>query len=108
MAEALKLYLGTKLKFVLNVKVDGTAVTHSNIGNYDLRVEFRNGNRVVTLASSDLLVGANSELVAPLDTTMLGAGKVTMVTYVKIADSDFADGYRVEVDRQDVLFIRNV
>lgn len=103
-----KAWAGTKLKFVVNVTIDGTSLTALDLDNYEVRIVFRSGGRSVELGVGDLQAGSNNEIIAPLDTSMLGAGAVWMITYVTVSDSDFADGKRVEVDKQQVLYIKEV
>ena len=100
-------WAGTRLKFAINASIDGVAITSENMGDdYDLRVVVSCGPTRLDLTPSSFDDAGTPLLV--IDTATLGTGLVSIITYVSVKDSDFEGGYRTEVDKQDILYIKAV
>lgn len=78
-------------------------VTLTDLGDYtmddvDFKCEFKVKGKVTKL-KNEMIRKDEGTYVATVDTGKLGAGKVTITSWVRIPDPDFGDGYRDEVVR---------
>lgn len=104
-------WAGSRIKFALTVTVDGTDLGFEDLhgDTYDVEFIARCGGRSISDGDAGLTIvgGENDEIYALVDTQMFPPGVLEIITKVAMPDSDFTDG-RVEIDKQQVLYIKEV
>ena len=74
----------------------------------DWKVVFQCGRKSVEVTKAEASIGEDDTFYVNVDTSLLGAGTLTATTYAYIPDDDWAGGIRTEVDKQELLFIKDV
>lgn len=77
----------------------------------DWKVVFQCGRRSVTVGKADAIISEEEgemTFIVNLDTSLLGAGTLTATTYAYVPDEDWDGGFRTEVDRQEILIMKDV
>lgn len=90
-------------EFKLNISMDAIDGYHMGTEGVDFSVTFKAGGKTVTLSKDEGMIFVdNDNYVAPLDSTELGKGALSIRYTTDIPDSDFdtagnADGKRREI-----------
>lgn len=85
-------YLGTELKFKLDIVATGFSMTHD-----DFSVVVTNGSRSVTINKSDCAHDTQGNYYIMFDSNDLGPGTVKAIITAHVPDTDFPDDVRDEV-----------
>ena len=96
-------WVGTGLKFVITITAEGFDQEED-----DFKVEFVCGRNTLEFSKEDMSIGSQGEFIVNVDTALLGAGTLSVITTAYVPDEDWEGGYRPEVDKQDILIIKNV
>lgn len=96
-------WVGTGLKFAITIAAEGFDQAED-----DWKVVFQCGRKTLELAKADMSIGEDDTFIANVDTSLLGAGTLSVITYAYVPDEDWDGGVRVEVDKQDILYIKEV
>lgn len=96
-------WVGTGLKFAVTITAEGFSQEED-----DWKVIFQCGRKSLELNKEDMSVGEGGTFIANVDTSLLGAGTLSVITYAYVPDDDWEYGVRVEVDKQDILYIKDV
>lgn len=96
-------WVGTGLKFAITITAEGF-----DQDNDDWSVKFVCGRNTIEMAKEDMSISEDGAFIANVDTSLLGAGTLSVITYAHVPDEDWEQGYRVEVDKQDILYIKEV
>lgn len=98
-------WVGTGLKFAITITAEGFSQE-----NDDWKVVFQCGRNTLELTKADMSISEDNQgnltFIANVDTSLLGAGVLSVITYAYVPDEDWDSGYRVEVDKQDILNIK--
>lgn len=95
-------YVGTDLKFLLEIKAPGFSMTDD-----EYEITLKSESNTVTIPKSEMVEGEDGFFLL-VDTTKLGEGLVKMVVTAKVVDDDFPKGFRREVMVQDLCYIKKV
>ena len=99
-------WVGTGLKFAVTITAEGFDQEED-----DWKVVFQCGRNTLELTKADMSISDDGEkltFIANVDTSLLGAGTLSVTTYAYVPDTDWDSGYRVEVDKQDILDIKAI
>lgn len=96
-------WVGTGLKFAITITAEGFDQAED-----DWKVVFQCGRKSLELTKADMSIGEDETFIANVDTSLLGAGTVSVITYAYVPDEDWEGGIRTEVDKQDILYIKDV
>ena len=99
-------WVGTGLKFAITITAEGF-----DQENDDWKVVFQCGRKTLEMTKADMAIsddGENLTFIANIDTSLLGAGTLSVITYAYVPDEDWEGGVRTEVDKQDILYIKEV
>lgn len=94
-----KYYIGTDLKFRLEIEADGFSQADDD---YEIRLEC--GDSSLTIPKSEIVEGADGFYML-VDSSMLESGLVKMIVLAKVNDDDFEKGYRREVAVANLCYI---
>lgn len=97
-----KIYLGTELKFQVDIESDGFSMADD-----DFNVVIKNKKIEKTIKKEDMLVTAEEKYIFTLDTAEFGAGEYIIITTAYVPDEDFDDGLRTEVTKQTLCVVTN-
>jgi len=95
-------YVGTDLKFLLEIKVPGFSMDDDD---YEIRLESESGQ--LTITKSEIVEGEEGHYML-VDSNRLGTGLVRMIVTAKVNDSDFPKGFRREVAVCDLCYIQTL
>lgn len=95
-----KIFVGTKLKYLVDISAAGFDITTDP---FSITLERGSIRRVFN--KSDLMRGENQEYYLCFDTEDFGPGVVKATIIVKVPDSHFLDGYREEVQKFELVNI---
>lgn len=98
-----QVWLGSEVKLAVSITAEGFDMMRD-----DFRIVIHGGMGNIEVPREGLLINESGEWILGIDTNALGAGKVTMVTYAEVPDSDFPDGVRTEVDKTEIFTIKAV
>lgn len=96
-------WVGTGLKFAITITAEGF-----DQATDDWSVKFICGRKSLEFDKQDMAISEDGAYIANVDTSLLGAGTLSVITYAHVPDEDWEQGYRVEVDKQDILYIKEV
>lgn len=99
-------WVGTGLKFAITITAEGFSQEDD-----DWKVKFVCGRNEVELTKADMSIseeGGELTFIANVDTSLLGAGTLSVITYAYVPDDDWESGYRIEVDKQELLTIKAI
>lgn len=99
-------WVGTGLKFAVTITAEGFSQDDD-----DWKVVFQCGRNSVELTKADMSISednGNLTYIANVDTSLLGTGDLSVITYAYVPDEDWDDGVRVEVDKQNILHIKEI
>lgn len=85
------IYVGTDLKFAINIQCQGFSMDDD-----EFEITLVNGKNRLELSKDDLVKDNNTWYLC-FDSTELGHGDVTMIVCAYVPDADFEDGVRKEV-----------
>lgn len=94
-------WVGTGLKFAVNITAEGFSMEED-----DFKVEFRCGRKSLEFSKEDMSIGEDGTFIVNVDTSLLGAGTLSVITTAYVPDDDWEGGVRKEVDKQDILYIK--
>ena len=94
-------YIGTDLKFKIDIQCAGFQMQRD-----DFSITLHQPNKNVTLHKTDLLEDENHDFYLTLNSNDFAPGIIQMIVEVKVADSDFEDGFRNEVTVIDLCKIK--
>lgn len=117
-----KVYIGTRLKFSLNIEVNGKSIFRNkdeyqeaiprNLIAQELNplyegteIIFKSDTNEVVKTITENTYIENNQCIIPIDTEELGTGKIIMIVKVHIHDKVFEDETRIEVDKKEILYI---
>lgn len=95
-------WVGTGLKFAVTITAEGFSQVED-----EWKVVFQCGRKTLELSKEDMSIGEDDTYIANVDTSLLGAGTLSVITYAYVPDEDWEGGVRVEVDKQDILYIES-
>ena len=72
------------------------------------KVVFQCGRKSVEVTKADANISEDDAFLVNVDTSLLGAGTLTATTYAYVPDADWEGGVRIEVDKQELLYIKEV
>lgn len=99
-------WVGTGLKFAVTITAEGFSQEDD-----DWKVKFVCGRNEVELTKADMSISEDEgelTFIANVDTSLLGAGTLSVITYAYVPDEDWEGGIRTEVDKQDLLVIKGM
>lgn len=96
-------WVGTGLKFAVTITAEGFSMDDD-----DWKVVFQCGRKSVEVTKADASIGEDDTFFVNVDTSLLGAGTLTATTYAYVPDEDWEGGFRTEVDKQELLYIKEV
>lgn len=96
-------WVGTGLKFAVTITAEGFSMEDD-----DWKVVFQCGRKSVEMTKADASIGDDDTFYVNVDTSLLGPGTLSVITYAYVPDEDWESGYRVEVDKQDILNIKAI
>ena len=96
MVEQEKVYVGTKLKFFIEISSPGFSIEDDNF-----TVDIIRGNNVIHFEKHELDFTDEGFFLC-FDTSKLGVGIISAKVVAYVPDSDFDDGIRTEVVRVDL------
>ena len=94
-------WVGTGLKFAVTITAEGFSMEED-----DFTVEFRCGRKKLEFSKEDMSIGEDGAFIANVDTSLLGAGTLSVVTTAYVPDEDWDGGIRTEIDKQDILYLK--
>lgn len=98
-----RIWVGTELKFRLDIKAEGFSMVDDNFA-----VAIVRGDKKKILRKEDLVCDENDDYYVCFDTEEFGPGLVQAVIVAYIPDDDYDDGFREEVYQIDLIQINNV
>ena len=96
-----KVFIGTELKFKLEIEAKGFDMTSGNF-----KVDLVCGKNVITKTKDSIATDGEGNYYVCFDTADLGVGKVTAIVTAYVPDADFPDGLRTSVQKLDIGVIR--
>ena len=94
-------FLGTKLKFALNISAQGF-----NIDEDEFCVDIRRGDKTLHFDKDDLVVDDNDQYYVCFDSADLGGGLIEATITAFVPDDDFEDGVRTEVVKLNLISVK--
>lgn len=95
------IFIGTKLKFIIEIGAMGFSMEDDRFC-----VDITRGPNTIHFEKVDMETDDMGNWYVCFDSLALGTGKVTAKITAFVPDSDYADGYRTEVQKIDLLVIR--
>ena len=96
-------WVGTGLKFAITITAEGFSQEDD-----DWKVIFQCGRKTIEVTKADASIGEDDTFYVNVDTSLLGAGTLTAITYAYVPDEDWDGGFRTEVDKQELLYVKEV
>lgn len=96
-------WVGTGLKFAITITAEGFDQAED-----DWKVVFQCGRNTLELSKADMSIGEDDTFIANVDSSLLGAGTLSVITTAYVPDDDWEGGVRKEVDKQDILYIKEI
>lgn len=96
-------WVGTGLKFAVNITAEGFSMEDD-----DWKVVFQCGRKSVEITKAEASIGEDDTFYVNVDTSLLGAGTLSVITTAYVPDDDWEGGVRKEVDKQDILYIKEI
>lgn len=91
-------YLGTELKYQLNITATGFSMTDDNF-----TVDIVRGPNRIHFEKADLVSDGEGHYFVCFDSTPLGAGVASIIGTAYVPDEDFSDGLRTEVRKAELV-----
>ena len=91
-------YLGTELKYQLNITATGFSMVDD-----DFTVDIVRGPNRIHFEKADLVTDGEGHYFVCFDTTPLGAGLASIICVAYVPDEDFTDGLRTEVRKAELV-----
>ena len=96
-------YIGTELKFIIEITADGFSMVDDNF-----TVLLKRGGVSRLFEKGDLIQDDEDNFYVCFDSTDFGKGLITAVVTAYVPDEDFDDGFRTEVQKFDLIKIESV
>lgn len=96
-------WVGTGLKFAINITAEGFSMEDD-----DFKCVFQRGKKTLTVDKSEMNIADDGTFIANVDSSLLGAGTLSVITYAYVPDEDWEGGIRPEVHKQDILYINAI
>lgn len=96
-------WVGTGLKFAVNITAEGFSMEDD-----EFKVKFICGRKSLEVSKEEMTVSEDGTFIVNVDTSLLGSGTLQVITTAYVPDADWDGGYRPEVDKQDILYIKEV
>lgn len=97
-----KAYLGTELKFLVEIEAGGFSME-----NDDFTVTIKRGSKQKVFEKADL-ARVDDKFYVCFDSAELGSGMIQAIVTAYVPDTDFPDGLRTEVFVMDLLNVNRV
>ena len=94
-------YLGTKLKYRLEIEAGGFSMLNDNF-----EVDIIRGPNVLHFTKYQCELGEDKNWYVCFDTKDLGVGRITAKVTAFVPDTDYPGGVRKEVQRLDLIPVR--
>lgn len=91
-------YLGTELKYQLNITATGFSMTDDNF-----TVDIVRGPKRIHFDKADLVSDGEGHYFVCFDSTPLGVGVASIIGTAYVPDEDFSDGLRTEVKKAELV-----
>lgn len=98
-----KIYVGTELKFKIEIEAPGFSMDDD-----DFTVTIRRRSQEQLFRKGDLVTDGEGGYYVCFDTAEFGAGLISAVIRAYVPDDDFEDGFRTEVMVVDLAMINKV
>ena len=95
-----EIYIGTELKFLLEIGAQGFSMAEDRFC-----VDLLRGPNTIHLEKEDLELDEDGNYYVCFDTLALGTGKVTAKITAYVPDTDYPDEFRTEVQKIDLINI---
>ena len=96
-------YIGTELKFIIEITADGFSMVDDNF-----TVLLKRGGFSKLFEKGDLIQDDEDNFYVCFDSAEFGKGLITAVVTAYVPDEDFDDGFRTEVQKFDLIKIESV
>lgn len=97
-------FVGTELKIAINIECEGFDM---NSDSWTARV-VKGSKSIVCDKMQNSVKDENDNWYITIDSSILGSGIYYLVTEIDVPDDDFADGFRHEVVKQELLRMKSV
>lgn len=94
-------YIGTKLKYIIEIGSSGFSMESDRF-----TVDIMRGNNAMHFEKYDMETDDQGNWYVCFDTLALGTGRVTAKVTAYVPDDDYEDGFRVEVQKIDLVNIK--
>lgn len=102
MEETRPIYVGTELKYTLNIETEGFSMDTD-----DFKIIVRSSHGTIEIPKSQMILTDNDEYLFTVDTSELGAGDYYVSVVAYVPDTDFDDGLRTEVTKQLLCVVKS-
>ena len=107
-------FIGTELKYLLEISASGFDMDRD-----DFEITLKRGSKSLNLKKSDLVVEdytvvednisiTKHHYYVCFDSAYFGSGIIAAIITAYVPDEDFDDGFRTEVDKFDLVNVKNV
>lgn len=97
-----KIYLGTDLKFLIDIQCDGFSMADDRF-----EVKLSRGSKVLEFQKEDLELDSEGHFYVCFSTTDLGSGRIKAEVTAHVPDDDFEDGFREEIQRFELVTVKS-
>lgn len=94
-------WFGTEYTYALNITAPGFSMIEN-----DFKVVLKCGNKSITLEKRDLVRDQEDNFYLCFDSSLLGPGAIYAIVTAYIPDPNFEDGFRTEVVKLNLIFIK--
>lgn len=95
--------LGSEVKFSVQAVAEGFSME-----NDEFSVKIMKGRNAVKEFSKSDLVNEGGTFIMCIDTNEIGVGSFDAAVFAEVPDAHFADGYRTEIQRVQLLNVRKL
>lgn len=96
-----EIYVGTELKYALNIEAEGF-----DMWEHEFEVDIVRGQKRIHIPK-DAMVISDDQFFLCFDTRELGTGRVYAYVTAHVPDADFPDGIRDEVQKLELFIIHS-
>ena len=90
------IYLGTELKFALEIESEGFSM---DTDDFKVVIKSVKKKKEIVIPKEEMLLDENEKYLFTIDTEVLGVGDYWIYVYAYVPDEDFPDGIRTEVQK---------
>ena len=94
-------YVGTELKFAFTIAASGFDMEEDNF-----QIQLKGAKKSLLIPKEDCFTDDNDQWYFTFDSSKLGTGMVNAIFTAFVPDDDFEDGYRTEVTKIDLIYIK--